>query len=268
MKEKTNIVFVVLTYANTTDITDFLQSLCNIKTDYKVVIVNSFYNEYTLKECKKIAEDNNCLFLSVPNKGYSAGNNKGIEYANEHYDYNYLIISNPDILIKEFDYEVLENNRGKVIGPEIITSKGKRQNPFYVDKKIFPKQEYYFLKNKFKLGYFAIIAINKLKKQIFFTKMKWKNSNEERVYALHGSFIILSREALTKLGIVFDENMFLFCEEMVLAEEMKRKKIEAIYSNRLQVYHKEDGSMRFLKGSMYDEEVKSNGYVYNKYFRK
>ena len=60
--------------------------------------------------------------------------------------------------------------------------------------------------------------------------------------------------------------MFLFCEEMALAEEMRLNGVTATYTDRIVVSHKEDGSMRFLDGTMYDEEVKSNGYVVEKYY--
>lgn len=266
MKQRYEIVFVVLVYGNTVDILDFYKSINSLDCSYKVIVVNSFYDEKSLYKCKKIAEENNSVFLEVENKGYGAGNNRGIEYAIRNFNFDFLIVSNPDIVVKELSYRRLKKYSKNVIGPKVITSTGKNQNPFYVDKKLFPKAEYHFLKNRNKIGYYSIIAVNKIKKILFFLGMKYKKKNYSFVYAVHGSFIIFSRYALDRIGNVFDENIFLFCEEMVLAEKMKMSNIKAVYTSDIEVYHKEDGSMKFLKGSMYDEEVKSNGYVLKKYF--
>lgn len=264
--KKYNLIYVVLVYGNTDDVIDLIESAKNIECTTKFIIVNSYYDDESMEKCREIALKYECDFLEVENRGYGAGNNCGIQYALDHYSFNFLIVSNPDTIVKKLDYKYLSSFKGSVIGPMIITSSGKNQNPFYVDKKIFPKAEYKFLATRNKLGYYFIIAINKIKKHAFFTKLKLKKEHEKCVYALHGSFIIFSYESLIKLGIVFDENIFLFCEEMVLAEEMKRKGIDAIYTNKIKIQHKEDGSMKFLSGSMYDIEVQSNGYVLKKYF--
>lgn len=267
-KEHVNVVFVVLTYGNTKDVVDLIESTKKVNATYRIVIVNSFYNDETLAKLKQIANEYHCDFIPVENKGYSFGNNRGIEYANKKYDYDYLIISNPDIIINKLNYKDLNGFDGCAVGPRIITSTGKNQNPFYVDKKIFAGLEYYFLKKRIKIGYYSIIAINKIKKMLFFAKMRFLKQKTKKIFALHGSFIILSKRVIDCLGTVFDENLFLFCEEMVLAEELKKKNISSIYTENVEVSHKEDGCMKFLEGSMYEEEVKSNGYVYNKYYKK
>jgi len=259
-------IFVLLVYANTDDVKDYIKSLEKFDFSRKLIIVNSYYDEASMKSAEEVAAKYDCDFINVENRGYGAGNNRGIEHALANYDFEYLIVSNTDMEVVEFDYDYLKTLGKGVIGPKIITLTGKNQNPFYVDKKRFPKAEYHFMKNRNKIGYYSIIAINKIVKWIFFAKNFILKQHESQVYAVHGSFIIFHRDALAKLGQVFDENMFLFCEEMALAEEMRLKGVTATYTNRIVVHHKEDGSMSFLGGSMYDEEVKSNGYVVNKYF--
>lgn len=266
MLKRYDIVFVVLVYGNTDDLCELIKSSKRINGSVKFIVVNSYYDESSLSSCEKIAHKYNCDFLNVENKGYGTGNNRGIEYAKNNYEFDFLIVSNPDIVIEKMNVEDLKKYNDGIIGPAVITSTGKNQNPFYIDKKLFPKAEYFFLKTKNKLGYYSIIAINKIKKFFFFMKMKMLGINAAQVYAVHGSFIIFTYKVLKELNVVFDENIFLFCEEMVLAEEMRNKGIKAIYTNEIKVYHKEDGSMKFLTGSMYDEEVRANGYVLKKYF--
>lgn len=265
-KSNYDMIIVVLVYGNTDDVVDLIESAKVINCKYKFILVNSFYDDESMKRCEEISRKYGCDFINVENKGYGTGNNRGIEYAVEHYTFDFLVVSNPDTIICDLDFQYLSTLKCGVVGPKIITSTGKNQNPFYVDKKIFPVAEYRFLANRNKIGYYSILAINKLKKMAFFAGMRARKIHEKKVYAVHGSFIIFSCTALKKLGKIFDEKIFLFCEEMVLAEEIKRKGIDAYYTERIKIYHKEDGSMKFLNGSMYDIEVKSNGYVLEKYF--
>lgn len=264
--KKVDVVFVVLVYANTQDIREFIDSVRYLECSYKIIIVNSYYNDESLKIMQQIAVENRCDFINVENKGYSYGNNKGIEFARNNYIFDFLVISNADIIVRKFDVQILNKYSDVVIGPKIITSTGKNQNPFYPYKKIFPRMENFFLRRKIKLGYYIIIALNKICKKLLSIKMLIEKKDFEKVYALHGSFIIFSKGALQKIKDIFDENIFLFSEEVVLAEKMKECEIYAYYSTLLEVYHKEDGSMKFLSGTMYDEEVKSNTYVLKKYF--
>ena len=74
-------VFIVLTYRNVEDVRGFLKSLENCTESYKTIIVNSFFDEKCKNEIEKVALQYECDFVNVPNKGYGAGNNFGIELA-------------------------------------------------------------------------------------------------------------------------------------------------------------------------------------------
>ena len=108
-------IFVVLVYRNTSDLIDFFASLKLERT--KVIVVNSFYDEESEKQFKQISEINHADFLSVPNKGYGAGNNRGVEYALKHYDFKYLVISNADE-IKAMSKEYLDNRKNGIYAPQ------------------------------------------------------------------------------------------------------------------------------------------------------
>ena len=94
---KFDFVFVVLTYRNTKDLSSFF--INNTITDSKVIVVNSFYDESTEVEFQKISNENMADFINVENLGYGNGNNTGIEFAINNYEFKFLIISNPDVLI-------------------------------------------------------------------------------------------------------------------------------------------------------------------------
>lgn len=74
-------LFVVLVYRNSADLYDFIISVKQNFTNYKIVVVNSYYDNESLKVIEDIAISNDCEFINVANKGYSYGNNLGIGYA-------------------------------------------------------------------------------------------------------------------------------------------------------------------------------------------
>lgn len=99
-------IFVVVVYRNTLDIIDFLKSVNDKVIDYKVIIVNNYFDNETKEQFEQIAKENNCDFINCENRGYGAGNNTGIRYAMKNYDFDFLTISNPDIIIQSFPMDV------------------------------------------------------------------------------------------------------------------------------------------------------------------
>ena len=267
-KEFYDIIFVVLTYGYTKDFIEFAKGLEKIKCRYKIIMVNNFYDESTKEKNKKLAMKYNCCFVESENKGYGFGNNIGIDYAKRKFEIDYLIVSNPDVIIEKFDLNFLKEKKFDIVGPKIITSTGKNQNPFYVKHKFFPVLENLCLRKKIKLGYYSVIIFTKISKLLNSLKIAITGKKYEKVYAVHGSFIIFSKKILDKYEKIFDENIFLFNEEVVLAIKMKNDSVDIFYVPKIKVYHKEDGCMKFLNGSMYDEEVKSNTYVLKNYIKK
>lgn len=236
-------VFCILTYKNTEDIKECLTSIEEKVCDYKVVIVNSYFDDESKKTIKKIALNNNCDFINVPNKGYGAGNNAGIKYINENYDYEYIIISNPDIIIKKFDLDELTKGHN-VIAPLIITRSGKNQNPYWLLKNSLSEYMLYkSMKTNNKFLFFVSVAINKLLREVGLFFFKISTKKDCRIYGAHGSFFLISKDAIEKIGILFDEKMFLFAEEALLAHEFEEKHIPVFLTKKIKIYHKEDGSV-------------------------
>lgn len=252
--EKIDIVFVVLTYRNSKDLLDFIESLNKkIKVSYKIIVVNSFYDELSKNEFKDIAVKNNCDFINVPNEGYGSGNNKGIKYANKNYNYNFLTICNPDTEIIKFNFNHLIGKENYIIAPEILTSNKKKQNPFRIlNSSLLDWIKYKaFKEKKYKLIYIDII-VNKIAKAFIKTLNNLIRRSEYPIYSCHGSFLIIGKKALDKLGCLYNEKMFLFSEEDHIAKLAAKKNIVTLMNHNIQILHKEDGSVKFLDGKIMD----------------
>lgn len=266
MQEKFKYIFVVLTYRNTEDIIDLLDSMKRQVEDYKVVVVNSFYDEETATSIESTAKKYDTVFINVENKGYSYGNNRGIEYALKNYAFEWLVIANPDTIIKKFDFSTLNAEMPVVIAPEIRNLKNHKQNPMRKSiSKLSAKLQYKGFKTNSKFYIYSGILVGKIKDAFTVCKKAKKNKKLKNIYSAHGSFVIFSRSVFDKIELPYDENIFLFGEEGVLAIRTKSVGIPTYYYEGVSVLHKEDGSMKF-RADINEHLAKANLYVYENYF--
>ena len=125
-------VFVILVYRNSDDLISCLRSIEDNVENYRVIIVNSYFDEYTKNQVEMIAKSNKCDFLNVKNNGYGAGNNRGIEFVCKNYEFEYVIVSNPDIIIDSMLGSPNVFAGMDIIAPKIVTLNRKNQNPILV----------------------------------------------------------------------------------------------------------------------------------------
>lgn len=242
-KPNFNIVFIVLVYRNVDDLIDFFKY--NKVKNSKVIVVNSFYDESSDHEFRKIASINCADIITVPNKGYGAGNNRGIEYAIAHYNFNFLVISNADITIRTFSETILQKFHNCIIAPKIITRTGKNQNPSspFKPNKIIEKLQYKAYKGNHRKLIIAFYAWSRFQKIIFYIIKRFKH----RIFSPHGAFFIMPKNILLDLIPIYNEEMFLFFEENHLGKHAKLNGIKIVYAPEIVIDHKEDGSVSLLK---------------------
>ena len=261
---KYDFIFVVLVYRNTQDQKDFFASLA--LSNSKVIVVNSFYDEESEKEFKQIAEANSADFISVPNKGYGAGNNRGVEFALEHYDFKYLVISNADVNILKMNVEALDDRKEGIYAPSIHTLSGKQQNPhmpFHCG--MIDRAKYkYFQKNNWNVIMF-FCALNKIFRMLFMGIIRYFNGG--KIYSAHGAFVILPKQVLEKLVPLYDENVFLFTEEENLAMNARTQGVSSYFVPEIKIKHKEDGSTSSISDKQRDITRESFITFYQKWYK-
>lgn len=266
--EKIEIVFCVLTYKNHLDLIEFIKSINTndqIDFSYKIIVINNFSDQDSYHKIKHIAEMNNCDFINSENYGYGHGNNLGIDLALQNYNFDYLVVCNPDVEIKQFKIEDLSGQENKIIAPEIIARNGKKQNPMNFNYMPLNESLMYigYKKNMVFLLYLGIL-INKITRTINNVNMSFSSEKSHEIYACHGSFIIFSSYVVKKLVPIFDNNIFLFCEEGDLARKAKKLGISSTYNKNIIINHKEDGSMNLSNTNLND--VQKDSYIY--YYKK
>ncbi len=244
-------IFVVLVYKNVEILQNFFNSLNT--TDSKVIVVNSYYDEDTLKECKEVAAQNNADFIPIPNKGYGYGNNVGVKYAIEHYDYDFLIISNSDIIIKIIDSLDKYKGESMIIAPQTVMKTGKHQNPDtpWELKFIYPMLSY-ALNHKNGLVYTLCHICTRLNREIFMLYSGLIRKEKYKIFSAHGSFFIVTRPAVDVLYPFFDNEMFLYNEEWFLALKAHKYNIPVFYIPSIVVLHLEGASSGSIVYSEHD----------------
>ena len=263
---KIDFVFVVLVYRNTHDLKDFFESFD--VPNSKIIIVNSFYDLESEQEFKHIADTHNADFLSVSNQGYGYGNNRGCEHALRHYDFRFLIISNPDIKIQRLSLSALQPVATSIVAPKITTLKGKNQNPlmpFSLGRLNRWKYLTFSSNRRFIFLLFCIWA--RLCRIAFFSFFFLFGKKYTQIYAAHGAFVIIPRSIVEQLHPIYNEEMFLFCEEEQLAQLAGKHRIKTVYLPAIKIVHKENGSMSFLSESTFELTRKSFMILYETWFK-
>lgn len=259
-------IFVILCYRNVDDLVACLSSIGKqfAGESYRCVVVDSFYDEGASARFKAVAGENDCDYLRIENKGYSYGNNIGIEHALARYSFNYLIVCNPDTEICAFNFA--PHNKNGIYAPKIKTLNGKLQNPMLFRRCVAADYLIYqgFLR-KFTPLIYAGIGVNAFIRRIGLCILAIAHNGEIRIYQPHGSFIIFSKTAVEKLVPVFDESLFLLAEEGLLARKAHLEGVKVFYHPSVEILHKEDGSMSYLENVGEQSRV-SNLIAYRKIF--
>lgn len=243
MIEKRAFIFIVLVYKDYMDLIDLCNSLKeNVADTFKVIIVDAFFDNETSAKVQEIAMHFECDYLPVENKGYGYGNNRGMDYAKEKYEYSWIVICNPDTILRsKLSSNKLECYK-QIVAPRIVTKNRKHQNPYWAyENRLSEKLIFLGYKNRNRGFLYLGIGINKLLRYLFLLINLITAGKVRRIYACHGSFLIMRDEFANMFR--YDESFFLFCEEACLAYDSKRERATTSYASEISVLHKEDGSM-------------------------
>lgn len=253
-------IVVILVYRNTVDLLECIESVKKKIDSVKIVVLNAYYDEDSKNQIEKIAHETDSDFINIENKGYSYGNNVGIQFAMKNYSFEYAIISNPDIVVEKFDDSEMPD--AGVVAPKIVAASGKKQNPMILREN---RVSEYFVYCGLKKNIICMLAIGIILNKISNVFFNRKHKKQYEIFAAHGSFVIIKNTVVQRIQPLYDENMFLFGEEGVLAYRCRENGFKTVYDANILIRHKEDGCMKLADFSINNELKKSNIYFYEKY---
>ncbi|MGC8622174.1 MAG: hypothetical protein ACP5U0_09695, partial [Caldisphaera sp.] len=200
------------------------------------------------------------LILLDKNYGYAKGNNYGLRLAHR-LGYKYSLISNNDVKIidKNVLVELIKGIESDPkyawAGPRIIGPDGKEQKP----RRRLNLSEY-ALERGILYPFFRKRGIEKNK--------KYENENNFSHGWPVGCFLIIKNEEGNKVDF-FDENTFLYAEELILTEKFLTRNYLFMYVEFVSILHNHAQTTEYLfKGSEWKGFIlglNSDLYYFSKY---
>ncbi len=209
-----NISIVIVEYLSLNDIKIFLYSIEHLKNIKSEIIIssNSLYSKHKQTELQDIFPNLTWIFNDF-NGGFGYAMNQGLKIASG----DYIIITNPDVRLKSSLINMItffeENKRIGAISPKIIDENGFLQDSFRrsitLPNFIFRNLKRLLLRKEVVLDYHN-----------YYTPLN--------VDWLIGAFIVIRKEIYEKVG-GFDENYFLYCEDMDWCTRTKKAGYDIVY---------------------------------------
>lgn len=229
---------IILNYNTAEDTIKCVRSIeQKTKVAYKIYVVDNFSKDDSAKilidEFKD--DENVVVIISDSNGGYSKGNNIGIKAAIEN-GYDKILVVNPDVELKNNAIDImaatLDNDRSiAVVGPEVLDAEGKLQD--FVTKGLTYKQ---FIKSKQPVRFlYNIITGKRFRKT---ESQRLLPVEESEVKGMVSGCCFMVRSDFFKSIGYFDDNVFLYCEEGIIYEEVKKKGLKVWYNPKACVVHK------------------------------
>ena len=238
-----NIVIVVLNYNDWETTKTFLHRVSSYKSVSNIVIVDNCSTDDSVLQLKPCCVNNIKLVTSDKNNGYAAGNNLGVKYAFTQCDADVIIISNPDISIKEADIKkiVAPLNSGFGMSTGLIYNYDKVENQRSLASNFGWKIPNYWqmLTNCFLILYKLARLTNR---GIYLNYDQHKSEKWIHTEAVPGCFFAITTDALKQIGY-FDEDTFLFGEETILGWKLKEQKINVCVVNDTEILHENSVSI-------------------------
>ena len=254
---------VVINYHSEEKTIEFVRTeLAKIRSDYAVVIVDNGSTELSrdrLLEAFKGTDQYVFVAPSDENLGFARGNNLGAEVARNQFSPDVLLFANNDIRLVDLDTvdrmaaKLKSLDEAGALGPKVVGLDGRLQSPepfiSFWDRHV------------------ALYWRNLLP---FKSKPFWveysQTAEEGYHYRVSGSFFMVKAEDYFACGEM-DPNTFLYSEEMILSERLRKIGKGVYYYPEVSVVHAHGATTRKYYDKVRIRELKyqSEKYYYKTY---
>ncbi len=249
---------IILNYNDSENTKIFLDDIKDYQCLDHIIVVDNHSTDNSFKELKKYANQKIEVIKTSENKGYAAGNNFGIKYLIDKYSVDNIIISNPDIIVREEDIEKLllplKEKNVAVIAPVV-------EEPTSISRG-------WKHPNFLSLLISNIPYFRKYADKILAYKENHYDTKLSQVDVVKGCFFIIKASVIQDIDY-FDENTFLYFEENILAKKLESKHYRTYIHNEVKVIHALSKSVDKSLISLEKFKIlKSSQYYYARYILK
>lgn len=249
--KKIKYAVIVLNYNTADDCRLAVESIrkAALSEAYVICIVDSGSTKENERNKIRELEANDVeIILLDENVGYAKGNNSGIKHLITKYEFEYTVIMNPDVIIEQIGtiegiIDALLEYDESVVGAQPLVAGMDTDVPANMQvnvRKAFTYSE-------------MLINSSWILKRIF--KERYKNSLylQERPYTKEflfevpsGAFFIIRTDVFKEVGL-FDEDTFLYVEEIILGYKLKQLGKQFLLVPRYKVLHYQGKSTKAHK---------------------
>lgn len=289
-----NISFVILNYKTYQETIACAESILSVRNgeDVRIVIVDNGSGNESVRCLKErfSGEEAVHIVCAEENLGFACGNNLGIRYAREHFDPDFIVAANSDILFEQRDYcerlrAVYQRRRFDILGGDIVdASRTQHFNPVarersytinYMRKQVFvswAKAVLFSLIRFFHLkkavaGHYGITtdergvdvrdgSKNLTTREVDGMSVAADSRIEEELEGvlLHGCCLVFSRDFFREFDGFYDQT-FLYAEEEILYYLAMKKGMTVLYSPEIACMHKEAVTTNTLRKDFCDAKI-------------
>lgn len=253
------VVFVILHYLAIKDTIECVESILNnIKTrthqiDIVIVDNGSPNQSYDVLITNFSQVQNIYVLKNEDNLGFAKGNNVGYKYAKYCLKADFIVLLNNDTMIFQADFvDMLVSKYVEkkyfVLGPDIVAADGYHQNPGSKQSWGLMELSLYRLKKRIRLFLSYLHLDNVTSSIIERTKEVYRAETmvgDVENTILHGACLIFSPLYVKRFEGLHDET-FLYMEEDILKLYADFYGFLMLYSDALQIFHKEDAATNMV----------------------
>lgn len=249
---------VILNYNDSENTKLILEEIKDFKILDAIIVVDNHSTDNSVEVLKKFENKKIKIVEAKENKGYAAGNNVGIKYLIDHFEVDNIIISNPDIIVTEKEMEKLvedlEDKHISVVAPNVKEPLGIScgwKLPTFLSELV--SNIPFFRRFEFSL--------------LSYPKKEYKKKLT-KVDVVKGCFFIIKKEVFEDIGL-FDENTFLYYEEIIMAKKLQEKGYTTYVDNEVTVIHALSQCVdKNVKRIEKFKILKTSQYYYEKYINE
>lgn len=231
-----NLAVIILNYNDCDTTISLVNSIEKFQSIDKIVIVDNKSTDNSYEKLEKLRCDKVDVIKTNINRGYSSGNNYGIRYAINKYHITNILISNPDVVFEEKNITAMLNclnSRDDIamVGCTMVRPKFEKNSPGWH----LPTYKSEVLTS-------LVVANHLFEDKLIRYEKGYFDQEISYVDIVQGCFFMIKTKCFEDVGL-FDEDIFLFCEEQILGYKLKKKGYKAVILNSYSFIHNEGGSI-------------------------
>lgn len=289
-----NISFVILNYKTYQEAIACAESILTTQTweNIRIIIVDNGSGNESLERLKAhFAEEEKVHIIELEkNLGFACGNNAGIRYAREHFQSDFIVAANSDIIFEQPDYceqlvQIYQKQPYAILGGDIVdASRTQHFNPVarernytlnYMRKQVFvswAKSVMFRLIKLFHLkkavaGHYGIAAdkngadVKDCARNLATREVEGKSvaadsriDEEMEGVLLHGCCLAFSQDFFKEFEGFWDKT-FLYAEEEILYYLAMKKGMKLLYTPKVRCMHKEAVTTNTIRKDFCDAKI-------------